>query len=128
MHSLNGISIPAGCRWIDEFDWSPVVTDQAYSITGALLLDSAQRLAGRPITLQASEDRGWLGMTRTVLQQLHALTETPGAQYALQLDDGRSFTVVFRPGEEPISARPLGDNESPPDDWPYIITLRLTEI
>lgn len=128
MHSLNGIFIPPGCRWIDEFDWSPVVSEQAYSITGALLIDSAERQAGRPITLQASEDRGWNGMTRAVLQQLYALTVTPGAQYPLQLDDGRSFTVIFRPAEEPITARPLGDNESPPDDWPYIITLRLTEI
>lgn len=128
MHSLNGISIHSGCRWVDEFGWSPVISDQAYSITGALLIDSAERQAGRPITLQASDDCGWLGMTRTVVQQLYALTETPGAQYTLQLADGRSFTVIFRPGEEPITARPLGDKPSPPDDWPYLLTLRLTEI
>ena len=42
--------------------------------------------------------------------------------------DGRSFTVAFRPGDEPITARQVWDREVPPADWPYVVTLRLIEI
>ena len=128
-HTLNNIEIPQGCRWVDEFDWTPVQRSQAYSIGGALLIDTAVKLAGRPITLQALDDSGWHGMTRAIVQQLVTLSQTPEGQYPLVLHDGRSFNVAFRPGEDsPISARPLANRESPPDDWPYILTLRLIEI
>lgn len=127
-HTLGTIPIPSGCVWVDEFDWSPVESAQERSIGGALIVDVAPRLKGRPITLQADDGRGWNGMTRTVLSQLYALAATPGQQHELTLADGREFTVMFRPGEEPITARPIAVRELPPADWPYIITLRLTEV
>lgn len=127
-HTLGAIAIPAGCRWIDEFDWSPVESAAEYSITGALVIDTAERLAGRQITLEADDDKGWSGMTRAILLQIYAMAAVPGQQYTLTLADGRVFPVIFRPGEPPITARPLADRENPPADWPYIITLRLTEV
>lgn len=127
-HSLAGISINAGCMWVDEFGWSSLQSAKEYSLTGALIIDQGVRTNGRPITLEASEEKGWKDMTRTVVTQLHALSEQPGQTFALTLADGRSFDVIFRPGEEPITARPLRDRENPPADWPYIITLRLTEV
>lgn len=127
-HTLAGISINAGCRWTDEFDWATVKSAAEYSITGALIIDQGMRLAGRPITLEASDEGGWKDMTRAVVIQLRELTTQAGQPFLLTLADGRQFTVVFRPGEEPFSARPLADRENPPADWPYIITLRLTEV
>lgn len=127
-HTLAGIPINAGCRWTDEFDWSPVDSKSEYSITGALIIDQGTRQNGRPITLEASDEKGWKDMTRSVVIQLRALTAQPGQTFALTLADGRQFTVIFRPGEEPFSARSLADRENPPADWPYIITLRLTEV
>jgi hypothetical protein len=127
-HSLAGISINAGCRWTDEFSWSPVKSSAEHSITGALIVDQGVRLAGRPITLEASDEGGWKDMTRDRVIQLRALTAQAGLTFPLTLADGRSFTVIFRPGEEPFDARPLADRENPPTDWPYIITLRLTEV
>jgi len=52
-HTLGAIQIPRGMVWVDEFDWNPVEKSIEYSITGALLIDSGVRLAGRTITLQA---------------------------------------------------------------------------
>lgn len=127
-HLLDTIALPAGMIWQDEFDWSPAVSAQGYSVTGALIIDAGLRQAGRPITLSANDTRGWSGMTRAKVQALRALAAVPAATYTLQLADGRSFSVAFRPGDEPITARQVWDRELPPADWPYIVTLRLIEI
>lgn len=127
-HIFDGLELPSGMIWQDEFDWAPAVSAQEYSLTGALIIDAGLRQAGRPITLAASDDRGWSGMTRAKVQSLRSKAAAPGATYALQLADGRSFTVAFRPGEEPLSARQVWDRELPPADWPYVVTLRLIEI
>ena len=68
---IGSIAVPRGMVWVDEFDWVPVERAVAYSLTGALLVDVAPRLAGRPITLAGEVDAGWLG--RSVVAQLHAL-------------------------------------------------------
>ena len=127
-HTFDGIALPAGMIWEDEFDWSPAVATQEYSVTGALVIDAGTRQAGRPTPLPASADRGWSGMTRDKLITLRAKAAVAGATYTLQLADGRSFTVAFRPGDEPITARQVWDREVPPADWPYVVTLRLIEI
>lgn len=126
-HTLDAIEINAGCRWIDEFDWSPIQSTKEYSVTGAMIVDAGTRLAGRPVTLQATESSGWNGMTRAVIKSLFALSETH-AEHQLTLADGRILDVIFAPGAEPIEARPLVDRENPPDSWPYIIKLRLVTI
>ena len=127
-HTLDGVALPAGMIWEDEFDWSPVASESEYSLTGALVIDAATRQAGRPITLAANDTRGWSGMTRDKVLALCTKAAAPGATYALTLADGRSFTVAFRPGDEPITARQVWDRELPPADWPYVVTLRLIEI
>ena len=127
-HLFDGIELPPGMIWEDEFSWTPVASAQEYSLTGALIIDTGLRQVGRPITLSANDSRGWSGMPRSKLLALRAKTETPGATFALQLADGRTFTEAFRPGEEPITARQVFDRELPPADWPYIVTLRLIEV
>jgi hypothetical protein len=127
-HTLDGIALHADMIWTDEFDWLPVESDMEFSLTGALIIDSGTRQAGRPITLAADDSRGWSGMTRTKLLALRAKAAVPGATYPLTLADGRAFTVAFRPGGEAITARQVWDRALPPADWPYILTLRLTEV
>lgn len=124
-HFLNGIEIPRGLIWVDEFTWSAVAKTVERSITGAQIIDVAVKQAGRPITLEAAEDQGW--MARSTLLTVQALAQVPEAPYTLQLADGRSFTVQFAP-EEPVTARPLKRPELPPLDYPYIVTLRLITV
>lgn len=125
-HTLGSIPIPRGLVWVDEFNWHPVLRSAEYSITGALLLDAATRQAGRPITLQGSEDAGWL--PRTTLLALYALAENASATHTLTLADGRTYTVAFAAGDTPIEAAPLARPELPPAAWPYIATIRLIEV
>ena len=125
-HDLNGISIPSGLVWADEFEWADAESASEYGITGALLIDAAERLSGRPITLEGQDDAGWL--ERSALLSVPALADVPGATYAFTHHDGRVFTVAFAPGGNPISARPVARPELPPSDWPYVAIIRLIEV
>jgi hypothetical protein len=124
-HILAGIAVPRGMLWADEFDWVPVDRATTYSVTGALIVDVAARLAGRPITLAGEVDAGWLQLG--VLRQLHALAGLPDATHTLELADGRTFTVMFAP-DTPIEAKPIGRPELPSAANPYYATLRLIEV
>lgn len=123
--TLDAITLPGDLWWADEFDWSPLESSQEYAVTGALVVDAAPRLAGRPITLEADDDRAW--MRRDTLLQLRALT-TPADRQMHLMHNGVSYTVVWRPGAEAISARPLWPLANPAADLFYVVTLRLTEI
>lgn len=122
-HTLGAVQIPRGMVWVDEFNWSPVEKALEYSVTGALLVDVGVRQAGRPITLQAEGDAGWI--RRDVLQALQALADVPDGTYLLTLADGREFTVQFAPN--PIEATPLGRPELPSAQHPFVATVRLIE-
>lgn len=124
MHTLGDVELPAGMLWADEFDWTPVEKSVGYTLTGAMVVQASKRKAGRPITLEASDDRGWKGMTRAKVSALREMAAAATATYALSLADGRSFTVMFAP-DSPLSARPVYSKENPPDDWPYVVTLKL---
>jgi hypothetical protein len=125
-HTLGALALPAGMIWTDEFDWRAVETAQEYAVTGALIIDTATRQAGRPITLEGDDDHGWL--SRAQLAALYGLTASPDDTYTLTLADGRQFLVTFAPGGDPISARPIARPEIPPAEWPYVATLRLIEV
>ena len=126
-HTLGSIAVPRGMVWVDEFDWTPVEKAVEYSLTGSLLIDVGVRQAGRPITLQGSQESGWLTFTRSVLTALTAQAAAPEGEFLLTLADGRSFTVQFAPGN-PIEAQPIGRPELPDDNHPYVATVRLIEV
>jgi len=126
VHTLGGIALSAEHIWIDEFDWQSVERSSDYSITGALLIDEAAKQAGRPITLEGQNDQGWV--ERQTLLDLYDLAAMAGARHALELADGRTFNVTFRPGESAITAKPLIRLAVPTSTAKYIVTLRLTEV
>lgn len=124
-HFLNGIELPRGMLWVDEFTWSAVQKRVERSITGAQIIDAVAKLAGRPITLQATENQGWI--RRATLLAVQALVDDPAGQYTLVLADGRVFTVQFA-AEEAISATPIARPELPALTHPYVATLRLITV
>jgi hypothetical protein len=122
-HNLAGITLPRGLIWVDEFAWQAPVRAVEYSLTGALVIDSARRAAGRPITLEGSADQGWV--SRSQLQALYALLDADdGTTMPLQLADGRQFSVRFAAGEA-LKATAIARAEIAPQDLPYVIELRL---
>lgn len=123
--TLDGILLPPALLWADEFNWSPIQSSQEYAVTGALIVDTALRLAGRPVTLEAGDDRAWID--RATLQRLHALTLPVDRQMILD-QGGRARPVIWRPDAAPISAYPIWPLANPQPDLAYIVTLRLTEV
>lgn len=122
--------LPDDLLWADEHAWSPAVASTSYLITGALLIQSALRQAGRPITLVGAPDMAWV--TRTTVEQLRTWAAIPvGAslgRFALTFADGRTLTVAFRHGDAPIEAEPVLGIPARADSDFYRLTLHLLEI
>jgi hypothetical protein len=135
-YSATTIELPEDLMWTDEFDWHPVVQSEVYSTTGALIVSTGVRQAGRPITLRPEEgiepsarSSGWI--TRAVLLQLQAWAAVPGREMVLALR-GVNRDVIFRHGSngEGFRARPLihyADADAAPEDV-YLAEFRFTEI
>lgn len=125
------LTLPSGLLWSDEFAWAAPQTRADYSVTGALLLQSAARQAGRPITLESpAPDMGWA--RRSAVLTLRAWAALPitatGGRFTLAIDDGRSFTVAFRHADGALEAQPVLGLPPRSDDDFYTIRLRLMEI
>lgn len=121
-HTLGTVDVPRTLIWVDEFAWTAPVRAHEYSLTGALIVDVAIRQAGRPITLEGTDDHGWV--TRGALQTLWALVDASTEPLTLTLADGRTFSVRFAP-DSPIEATAIARAELPGAELPYVVTLRL---
>ena len=124
------LALPDDLLWSDEYVWSPVVSSVSYLITGALLVQSATRQAGRDITLVGAADMAWV--TRSVVNLLREWAALPldsaTGRFELTLTDGRVFTVAFRHADGAIEAEPVTGFPARNDNDFYRITLKLMQI
>ncbi len=124
------LSLPDDLLWSDEHTWSPVVSSVSYLITGALLVQSAARQAGRDITLVGAADMAWV--TRSVVNLLRDWAALPldsvTGRFELTLMDGRIFTVAFRHADGAMEAEPVTGFPARNDSDFYRITLNLMQI
>jgi len=120
------VTLSADLAWSDEFAWAPVEQTVQRTITGAVIVQAAARVAGRPITLAASDEQaGWL--TRAALDQCRVWALIPGQQLTLNYR-GVSHTVIWRHQDTAIDASPVvfyADVQS--GDF-YRATLRFMEL
>lgn len=128
--TLGAIILPQGLRWSDEFDWTPLTQATDYSLTGALIVEQAEKQAGRPITLTGGKDFTWL--TRAEVTSLKDLLDG-GEEMTLTLHDARTFTVLPA-GEAPltVTALPIVKDSGPADPssgaWYILESLKLIEV
>lgn len=118
--------LPDDLLWVDEHAWTPVVTSTSYLVTGALLVQSAIRKKGRPITLAAPSDMAW--MTRAKVNRLYEWASLSSGSFEIQLKDARLFTVAFRHADGPLEAEAVKGFTSFEDEDLYRVTARLMEI
>ena len=113
--------------WADENDWHPVEQTSTRTITGALTVQTAARIAGRPITLQPEDDRSGATSLAT-LTQLRNWAAVPGQVLELTLR-GVSRSVIFRHHDgAAVEARPwIHYSDVQTGDW-YFTTIRFMEI
>lgn len=119
------IVLPQHLLWTNEFSWLPVsMAAPRYSVTGALLLESGLRQAGRPIELGG--ESGWV--LRSTLLSLRDWAAVPGRQFALVVRDEPARTVRFDHAAGAIVADPVVEFSDPaPSDF-YRLVLRFIEV
>ena len=123
----DSVDLPADLFWSDEFSWSPVEQSTERSVTGSLIVQTSERIGGRPITLQPEDDKSaWI--TRAELEQLQAWAAVPGLELELTLR-GQVRTVLFRHHDGgALEAKPLIHYEDVQAADNYLATVRLMEI
>lgn len=121
------VELPADLVWRDEFAWQPVEQSTERTVTGALIVQAAARIGGRPITLQP-EDEAASWISRAELEQLHAWASVPGLELELSLR-GLLRTVIFRHHDGgAIEASALIHYADVQATDNYLATVRLMEI
>ena len=114
--------------WSDENNWHPVEQTADRTITGALIVQAAARVAGRPVTLEPIDDESaW--MTLAQVTALRNWAAVPGKTMTLTLR-GEAREVIFRHQDGGFEARPViqyRDGHELPVDF-YLCTIRLMEI
>ena len=122
--------LPDDLLWSDEHAWTPATASVSYLITGALLVQSALRQAGRPMTLTGAQDMAWV--TRSCVETLYDWAAAPlgadSGRFELTLFDTRTFNVAFRHAEGAIEAEPVTGFTARSDSDFYRITLKLMQI
>lgn len=122
------VSLSHDLMWTDEFNWSPVVSNVERTLSGALVIDTAQRQNGRPISLSAPrEEMAWT--VRSTVEKLALWATVPDERFLLMLDNGQTFNVVFRHQDAPvIEASPVRGHTSFADDDFWHLKLKFMEI
>lgn len=113
-------------QWRDEFAWEQVAQQPRYTITGALVLEAAAKLKGRPITLGGGPNFGLL--PRATLLTLLAWRGLAGQTFSLVLRGEAARTVVFNHQAGAIEAAPFIDYANPVPTDLYSATLRFLEV
>lgn len=122
---LDTLTLPTDLIWIDEFDWTPVQQTQTYSITGALIIESGVKQAGREITFAGDNTSGLI--SRADLKTLESkLTKT--TPLVLTLNDARTFNVIFNHSKKPIEAKPFIDYSDVDNADLYTLKINLLAV
>ena len=122
---LDNLTLPEDLIWVDEFDWSPVEQSQSYSVTGALIIQSGTKQAGRLITLSGDNSSGLI--SRHVLKLLQIKSNT-NPTMVLTLNDARTFNVIFNHTKNPIEAKAWIDYSTPDDADFYTLKINLLAV
>ena len=124
--SINGITLSPSLQWTDQHKYSPVAQTVKRTLGGGSVVYSQGLTLGRPITLEALADTGWI--TKAMLDTLEDLAQNPGAVYNLNIH-GFTADVVFRHEEPPaVDFTPLTPRSSPQSGDYFIGTLKLLTV
>lgn len=120
---LGGLALSPELVWLERHTEQTVLATERRTLGGKLRISTAKLQAGFPITLEASEDRGWL--TKEQADTLLALASEPAAVYTL-LFNGVEYSVAFRHSSgSAVELRPLIARLNQQDDDWFIGQIKL---
>lgn len=121
------VTLSEDFNWSDEFSWQPVEQTVSRTITGALIIEAATRVGGRPITLEPPDDQSaW--MTLTDLNTIRTWAAVAGRVMTLSIR-GVGRNVMFSHQEtSAVSAKPVVFYSSQDTTDNYLVTLKFMEV
>ncbi len=123
---LDGVTLSGSLQWKDRFEFSPVAQATKRTLGGGLVVFSHSLVAGRPVTLEATEETGWI--TKAMLDSLQSKAAVPGAVYSFEYH-GEVLSVVFRHDEPPaVGFTPLVPKATADAGDYYVGTLKLLTV
>jgi hypothetical protein len=103
--NLGGTDLNNAMLWSDRFAFQEVAQTVARTLGGQVVTFVQGLSKGRPITLVANEQRGWL--TKDQVDAIQVMAQTVGGVFTLQVES-ETFQVQFRHEEPPaFEALPL---------------------
>ncbi len=124
--TLNGITLDPSMVLSDRDQSKQVAQSVTRTLGGGVVVRAAAVDVGLPITIASGSDQGLLRWT--VVQQLMALADAPGAVYVLDVN-GVEYSVVFRNDESPaFVAEPLLARVEPFDEDYFRCTIKLMTV
>lgn len=123
MITLDGIALPTGLLWSDEYASNRVSQTVRRTIDGSVVVFYGEMRAGAPITLESLPDAGW--MTKSQVEAIALRAASPGGVYTLMLR-GQAWSVMFCHHDAPaFEAKPLVPLANPQSGDFYLATLKL---
>lgn len=119
------INLPGDMLWDDHFGWSPVVQQVGYTLSGALVVESAVKQSGRPITLRSGEN--FALVKKASVDHLQSWAGVAGKLLTLNAH-GENLTVLLRHEDAPAVeafAMLAGKNPLEADDWMSVVVKLL---
>lgn len=120
------LTLPADLLWTNEYDWAGVKQSTKQLLTGALLVQSGAKLAGREIDLEGGLDFAWA--TRSLVDSLYAWTLLPGQVFGLVIRSAAPVNVIFNHEKGAMRATPILDFSDPDATDQYQIALRFLKV
>ena len=122
---ITAITLPDDLLWEDEFSWTSIAQTADYSLTGALILETWTKQAGRAITLKSPANQAIL--PRSAINTLRTWWNTPSKTMSLTIRN-TTRTVAFNYSGN-FAPNVLGFWCDPiPDSAPYFIAIPLMEL
>ena len=124
MIKIDTLELPPEIIWIDKQKWSGVYQGSVVTLGGKTVVQAIAAVNGRPITLNATANQGWLTLAQ--VDALKALAAVPGAVYSFEYN-GFVDNVVFNHGSsQALDLEPLVQGGEPSDY--HFGTIRLLTI
>lgn len=126
MITFDGVTLNGSLQWLDRTGYGRVAQERKTTLGGKSVFYSKYLIGGRPITLVATEETGWL--TKVMVDALILRAEQPGLVYTLNVH-GETYQVLFRHEEPPaLEFAPLQPRATQLADDSYIGTLKLITV
>jgi hypothetical protein len=126
MITLDGVVLSGSLQWTDRHGYSFAEQERKVTLGGKSVFYSKALQGGRPITLVATEETGWI--TKTMLDDLIVRASNPGLVYTLNFH-GEVHQVIFRHEDSPaLDFAPLQPRAQQLSTDVYIGTLKLITI